>query len=51
MTKGERIDMAILDELSRYCFTDWLADWEIDEKDYEKFMKAGMEALPEKGDT
>ena len=47
MTKGERIEMAILDELARFCFTEWLADQEIDENDYATFMEAGAKALPE----
>lgn len=47
MTKGERIEYAIKKAVSEYSFRDWLETWDIKKEEWEKFMTAGKEALPQ----
>lgn len=49
MKKGAEIKYAITKEVSRYSFVEWLECWEIDRKDWDKFMEAGEKAL-DRGD-
>ena len=47
MTKGERIEYAIMKEVTRYSFVEWCEEWDISEEEWEKFMTAGKEVLPQ----
>lgn len=47
MTKGERIKYAVQKAVSEYSFREWLEVWDIKKEDWEKFMTAGKEALPQ----
>ena len=47
MTKGERIEYAIKKAVSEYSFIEWLEMWDIKEEEWEKFMTAGKEMLPQ----
>lgn len=45
MTSGENIEHAIFKAVSEYSFIEWLENWGIEEDDWDKFMKAGREAI------
>lgn len=45
MKKGEEIKYAIIKEVSRYSFVEWLESWGINREDWDKFMEAGKNAL------
>lgn len=45
MAKGEEIRYAIQKTVSEYNFKEWLKMWDIKEKDWDKFMSAGSEAV------
>ena len=45
MTYGESIEYAIFKAVSEYSFIEWLEELGIEEEDWNKFMKAGMEAI------
>jgi hypothetical protein len=45
MTCGESIEYAIFKAVSEYSFIEWLETWGIEEDDWDKFMKAGREAV------
>lgn len=45
MTKGEYIKYAIQKTVSEYSFLEWLEMWDIDEKDWNKFMSEGSKAV------
>ena len=47
MTKGETISYAILKEVSRYSFIDWLKEWGISAEDFNAFINAGNKAINE----
>lgn len=51
MTKGEKISYAILKEVSRYSFIDWLKEWGISEEDFNVFINAGTKAINERKDN
>lgn len=49
MTNGENILEAILDEVARFSFLDWLNEHDISEVDFGKFLEAGKKAVDDGG--
>lgn len=47
MNKGETISYAILKEVSRYNFMEWLKEWDISPNDFNIFINAGVKAMNE----
>lgn len=47
MTKGETISYAILKEVSRYSFMEWLEEWDINVNEFNIFINAGVKAINE----
>ena len=45
MDKGNKIAYAIFKEVSRFSFYEWLKEWDIEEVDWDKFIKAGVEVF------
>lgn len=45
MDKGNIIAYAIFKEVSQYSFYGWLEEWGIEEADWDKFIKAGIEVF------
>ena len=45
MTKGEYIKYAIQKTVSEYSFLEWLEMWDIEEKDWNKFISEGSRAV------
>lgn len=45
MTKGECIEYFIFKKVSEYSLVEWLEEHDILEEDFDKFMKAGREAV------
>lgn len=45
MDKGNKIAYAIFKEVSRFSFYEWLKEWDIEEADWDKFIKAGVEVF------
>lgn len=45
MDKGNKIAYAIFKEVSRFSFYEWLKEWDIEEADWDKFIKEGVEVF------